>query len=150
MSCLLVPHESENDRTGKHKVLVTLQIFLPFMTRTPARSSQIDELTAALHHLDLVRARVVTVIAALAGTPPPDSSTATPRSVSSPRRQPSVSPERGPPLLPTSDFRLGDRARIRFPSPGQQSTGTSRGGFLYIRTPNGDVIRRLPHNLTPL
>lgn len=124
------------------------------MTRIPTRSAQVDELTAALRHFDLARARVANALAPLAGTPPRDSSPAA-RPVSLPVRpaSPSPSPERSPPLLPNSDYRLGDRVRIRFPSPGQQSTGViigvSRGGFLYVRTSNDDVVRRLPHNLTP-
>ena len=120
---------------------------------TTSRSAQLDELTAALRHLDLARARVATALAALTDTPSRDLSPAVRRPVSPPRR-PSLSPDRSPPLVPGSNYRLGDHIRIRFPSPGQQSTGviigSSCSGFLYVRTSNGDVIRRLPHNLAPL
>ena len=116
----------------------------------PRSSSSLDlsELTAALRQLDLARDRLNRALDALS----------LPRSRSTPPpallRRASPSPERAPPLLPTSNLRLGDRVQIRFPNPGQQNTGivvgATRGGFVYVRTSNGDVIRRMPHNLRPL
>ena len=118
------------------------------MTRSSSDStSQLDELTAALRQLDLARARIARAIALFSDTSP----SPPPRRPSPAPTHRSVSPERQPPLLPNSPFRLTDRVRIRYPNRGQQSTGVivgaTRGGYLCIRTPNGDVIRRLPHNI---
>ena len=116
-------------------------------------SSDLSELATALRQLDLARDRLHQALDNLARPRSRSPSHVPPLSAPS-RRHASPSPERSPPLLSSSDLRLGDRVQIRFPNPGQQNTGVvvgaSRGGFLYVRTPNGDVIRRMPHNLRPL
>ena len=124
-------------------------------------SDLITDLAAAFHQLDIARERLARAVAAFESSPSPSPSPPSappPRRIASTsasrHRRASPSPDRNPPLLPTSEFRLGDRVQIRYPNPGQQITGvvvgSTRGGFLYVRTPNGDILRRMPHNLRPL
>ena len=98
------------------------------MTRTSSFADKARELNKAFRELDIARERLARAISDLN----------VPRSPS-------------PPLLNSSNLRLGDIVQIKFPNPGQQNTGivvgATRGGFLSVRTPNGDVIRRMPHNL---
>jgi len=55
-------------------------------------------------------------------------------------------------LLPYSRIRLGDRVLIVNPSEHQQAEGevigATIGGYIRIRTDNGNVVRRFPRNLT--
>jgi len=116
------------------------------MTRTSSFADKARELKEAFRELDIARERLARAISDL-NVPRSPSPSPSPRH----RIQNSPSPERNPPLLDTSNLRLGDRVQIKFPNPGQQNTGivvgATRGGFLSVRTPNGDVIRRMPHNL---
>ena len=115
--------------------------------RSRSRSSQIDELTRVLHHLELSRQQILSALTTLRAS-----------SVSSPSfpSRCSPSPERLPspratPLRSHSNICLGDQVRIRNPTGRQQSTGSIIGvtpsNFFQVRTPNGDVILRISSNL---
>ena len=116
------------------------------MTRTSSFADKVRELNEAFRELDIARERLARAISDL-NVPRSTSPSPCPRH----HIQNSPSPERNPPLLDTSNLRLGDRVQIKFPNPGQQNTGivvgATCGGFLSVKTPNGDVIRRMPHNL---
>jgi len=55
-------------------------------------------------------------------------------------------------VLPYSRIRLGDRVFIVNPSEHQQAEGevigATIGGYIRVRTDNGNVVRRFPRNLT--
>jgi len=111
---------------------------------TRSGNNNIDRLSQALQQLNLAESNLRQVINDINRQ---DQNI--PETVHQARRQRN---QRRPRVLPYSRIRLGDRVHITNPSENQQPEGevigATIGGYIRVRTDNGNVVRRFPRNLT--
>ena len=150
LKCLFVSALAITKGRSRWETTQHISTFFSFMVRSSSpdhSSNDIDDLSAALDQLRLAQARVDRVLRRLRASPTVP--VAVPISAL-PIAQ--VSPLRLRP--PPSVISVGDSVRINRPGRNQQSTGVVIGvtpsNFLQIRTPNGSVVLRQPHNVTYL
>ena len=109
------------------------------------QQDDVQELTEALQQLQLAQANVQAVLERIGTREQAETTTSqgSGEAVGEARRR------TGHPL---SSLFEGDRVRINKPRVGQQNTGVvvgaTRSALVKVRTPNGEIVKRLTKNLT--
>jgi len=117
---------------------------------TRSNNNNIDRLSQALQQLNLAESNLRQVIDDINQQDQRRNTDQNiPETVHQARRQRNQRRSR---VLPYSRIRLGDRVHIINPSKNQQSEGevigATIGGYIRVRTDNGNIVRRFPRNLT--